>query len=238
MMPVALYMVFWHVPAEGEAGAIPRIFYFYFSSVLVTVLAFFLVLLASFVYLMNKKIGWDLFAQASSELGLLFSSLLILATPFLTSVLEAGWWSWDGRLMLIYFLWVFYAGYFLLRFFAENAHEAETAALFGSLSVFGVPLSVFFIRWWQMKFVSQTLVIQAGEDVAPEVLTGLQLCLVTFLCLFVYLLQQRFVIAYMQLEVDRIRRSIAERPVQYGFLVENQNYVIEEYNFQEYNGHE
>ena len=238
MMTGALYMVFLYAPSENEAGGIPRIFYFYFSSVLIVGVAFFLVIFASLVYLKNKKLAWDLFAEASSELGLLFSSFLVIATPFLTKALGAGWWSWDGRLMLIRFLWLFYVGYFLLRRSTENGHKAKTSALFGSLCVFGLPLSVFFLRWWKTMFASETSLISPTGNIAPEVLASLQVCLVTFLCLFVYLLQQRFVIAHMQLEVDRIRRSIADHPVQYGFLVENQNYVIEEYNFQEYNGHD
>ena len=237
-MTVALYMVFWYAPAEGEAGGIPRIFYFYFSSALIALLAFFLVILASLVYLKNKKIGWELFAQASSEVGFLFSSLLVLATPFLTKASGAGWWSWDGRLMLVRFLWFFYVSYFLLRRATEEKHEARTAALFGSLCVFALPLSVIFMRWWQAMFASEALVIQGDGNVAPEVLATIQVSLVTFLALFVYLLQQRFVIAHMQLELDRIRHSIADHPVQYGFLVENQNYVIEEYNFQEYSGND
>jgi heme exporter protein C len=236
MMTVSLYMVFWYAPGGHKVGGIPRVFYFYFSSAMIAVFSFFLIILASLVFLKGKKIAWDLFAEASSELGLLFSSLLVLGTPFMTKALGAGWWSWDGRLMLIRFLWLFYVCYFLLRRSAEESHKARTTAIFGSLCVFVVPAGVYFLRWWQTFFPAPRLITPGGGHLASEVLATLQVCLVTFICLFVYLLQQRFVIAHMQLEVDRIRRSIADHPVQYGFLVENQNYVIEEYNFQEYDG--
>lgn len=235
-MTVTLYMIFWYAPAENEAGGIPRVFYFYFSSALIALLACSLVIGASLAFLKTKKNSWDLFAEASSEVGFLFSSLLVVTTPFLTKASGAGWWSWDGRLMLIRFFWLFYAGYLLLRHSTDDSHEAKTAALFGSFCALGAPLSVVFLHWWQTMFPSQRLIIKAGAGVAPEVLATLQVSLVTFLALFAYLLQQRFAIAHMQLELDRVRRSIAERPVQYGFLVENQNYVIEEYNFQEYHG--
>ncbi|PID56616.1 hypothetical protein CSB45_10300 [candidate division KSB3 bacterium] len=235
-MTVTLYMVFWYAADELEGSGIPRIFYFYFSFISLAVLSFFLFIPASLGYLILKKNGWDLFAETSAELGLLFSSLLMLGMPFLTKSVRGAWWILDGRFMLIAALWLVYAGYFLVRRAATDSHKAaQTAAVFGSLCLPAAPVSVILLGWWQTLFPAQQLIIPArGRGVTAEEMATLQVSLVTFLCLFAYLFQQRFVIAYMQREVDRIRRSIADRPVQHGFLVENRNYVIDEYNFREY----
>ena len=62
-------------------------------------------------------------------------------------------------------------------------------------------------------------------------------CLAAFLCLFLYLLQQRMALAQMKHDVNemrqKIQRVVSTRYVPQGLRVENRNFIIEEYRIEE-----
>lgn len=228
-------MVFFYVPEEETMGAVQRIFYFHISSASVAFLAFFLVMIGSVMFLLTRHARWDILAHASAEIGTLFWAFVLLSGAFWAKPAWNVWWPWgDLGLLTALILWLLYVGYLILRYDTEGKGGAIYVAFFGILAFIGVPAVYFSVRWWQTTYPASAIADKLALGAAPEMLATLKVSLVTFLCLFVYLLQQRVVMGLMQVEIDKIRRSIAERHVQYGFLVENQNFVVEEYNIEEY----
>jgi heme exporter protein C len=233
-MAVAVYMVFFYAQ-EGSMGVAQRIFYFHISLSLMTFLAFFLLVSASLVYLIFKRSYWNVVARASAEIGFLFCSLVLLTVPLWTRPVWNVWWTWDMRLALTLILWCLYAGYLLVRQYTDGLREANYAAVFGTMAFSIVSGAYFFIRWWWTRHPVTIMTGKAVTGFTPEMVTTLFVCIATFFCLFIYLIQQRVALGIMYVDLDKIRRSLAEHHIKHhGFLVENENFIIEEYNFQEY----
>ncbi len=234
-MAVALYMVFFGAQESVTTNVAQRIFYFHISLSLMTFLAFFLVAFASFLFLISHRPYWDILASSSAEVGILFCSLVLLTVPLWTKPVWNVWWKWDMRLTISLISWGLYVGYWLVRHHAEGERESKSAALFGSLGFLAVPGAYFLLRWWWTK---HTTAISPGISIlefTPDMIATLCLSVATFFGLFFYLLQHRIALDLMHLELDKIRRSLAEHHVKHnGFLVENENFIIEEFNFQEY----
>lgn len=233
-MAVAIFMVFLYAPTEQTMGDVQRIFYFHVSSAWIAFLAFFLVMLMSVAYLLTGNVRWDMWAHASAEIGTLFCTLVLLTGPLWAKPVWNTWWTWDMRLTTTLILWLMYVGYLMLRSSVEGERGAKYAAVFGIIAFLDVPFVYFSIRWWRTLHPAPVIAGESGSGLAPEMLLTLLVCLVTFMCLFTYLLQQRIALAQMERDLEQIRQTIFEQNTPYGILIENQDFIIEEYDFQEY----
>ena len=95
-----LYLVFVYVPTERTMGIVQRIFYYHVPSAMMSFLAFFIVLVASVAYLITRRRGWDITAQAAAELGVVFCSIVLITGPIWAKPIWGIWWTWDARLTL------------------------------------------------------------------------------------------------------------------------------------------
>ena len=228
LMAVALYMVFIYAPEEKTMGVVQRIFYFHVSSAWIAFLAFFMVMVASVSFLLTRKARWDALARASAEIGTLFCTFVMLTGPLWAKPVWNVWWTWDMRLTTTLVLWLMYAGYLMLRKYSMGERGAVHAAVFGIIAFLDVPFVYFSVSWW--RGLHPTHLASKSGGLTPEMLATLFVCFVTFFCLFLYLLQHRLFIMKMEGEIDKIYRSLNEHHVHQGLLVENQNFVIEEYD--------
>ncbi len=129
LMVAALYMVFIYVPTEASMGIVQRIFYFHVPVAWVAFLAFFLTFLGGIQYLRKREKKWDFFASASAELGLLFTTLVLITGPIWAKPIWGVWWTWDARLTTSLVLWLIYVAYFIVRsYIAEDDRRARFAA--------------------------------------------------------------------------------------------------------------
>ena len=234
MMAVALHMVFFFAPTEKTMGAVQRIFYFHVSSAWITFLAFFIIMIASMSYLITGKSRWDILAYASAEIGTLFCTFVLITGLLWAKPVWNTWWTWDVPLTTTLVIWLIYLGYLMLRVYIEGERSAKYAAVFAIVAFIDISFVYFPIRWRRTLHLAPVITGKAGSGLANEMFITLLVCVVTFMCLFVYLLQYRVALAQMEIDLDKIRRTLAERDVQHGLLVEDQNFIIEEYDFQEY----
>ncbi|MDY0093027.1 MAG: cytochrome c biogenesis protein [Candidatus Vecturithrix sp.] len=233
-MAVAIYMVFVYAPTEETMGVVQRIFYFHVSSAWIAFLAFFLVMAASLVYLMTGNVRWDTWAYASAEIGTVFCTLVLITGPLWAKPVWNTWWTWDMRLTTTLILWLMYLGYLMLRSTIEGERGAKYAAVFGIIAFLDVPFVYFSIRWWRTLHPAPVIAGKAGSGLAPEMLITLLVSLFTFMCLFAYLLQYRVALVGMKCDLGQIRQTLLEQNTPNGILIENQDFIIEEYDFQEY----
>ena len=84
-------------------------------------LAFFVVFGASVAYLRTRRERWDVLALASAEVGLLFTTLVLVTGSLWARPIWGTWWSWDARLTTTLVLWLLYAGYRMVRAYAGDA---------------------------------------------------------------------------------------------------------------------
>jgi heme exporter protein C len=236
LLAISLYLVFFYAPTEQVMGDVQRIFYFHVSSAWIAFLAFFLVMVASIKYLRTNQRKWDVLAYASAEIGTLFCTVVLLTGPLWAKPVWNVWWTWDLRLTTTLVLWLMYMGYLLLRKYVEGERGAKYAAVFGIIAFLDVPFVYFSIRVWRTLHPAPVIMGGKGAGLAPEMLTTLLVCVITFMCLFAYLLQHRITIISIQDELEELRRTIAEREqdMRGDILIENENFIIEDYTCKEY----
>jgi heme exporter protein C len=104
----ALYAIFLYAPIEKTMGIIQKIFYFHVSAAFLSFFAFFIVFVASILYLHRRDRKWDILAQSSAEIGVIFCTLVLITGPIWAKPIWNVWWTWDPRLTTTLILWFIY----------------------------------------------------------------------------------------------------------------------------------
>jgi heme exporter protein C len=154
MMLAALYLIFIFVPTEADMGIVQRIFYFHIPLAWLAFLAFFIVFLGSVLYLTKRDNKWDRLASSSAQIGVMFTTLFLIAGSLWAKPIWGVWWTWDPRLTSSLVLWVIYIAYLLVRSYAASSEQgARFGAVIGIVGFLDVPIVL-----WRL-FV---------EDIAPQ----------------------------------------------------------------------
>lgn len=141
LMIAALYLVFIYVPTEATMGVVQRIFYFHVPVAWVAFLAFFVVFVGSILYLWKKENKWDILASSSAEVGIVFTTLVLITGPIWAKPTWGVWWVWDARLTTTLVLWLIYLAYMMVRSFAlEQSQGARFSAVVGIIGFIDVPI--------------------------------------------------------------------------------------------------
>ena len=204
-MLAALYVVWFYAPIEAEQGVVQKIFYFHVPLAWNAFLAFTLVFIFSWRYLATRSRKWDIRAHAAAEVGVLFTTLVLITGPIWAKPIWGVWWTWDARLTLTLVLWLIYVAYLMLRHYVESDEKRATlSAIVGIIGFVDVPLVYFAIRWWRTQHPQP--VIAGGDDsgLDPAMATTLYVCLFAFTLLFIYLYRRRTVLEEIQDAVDEL----------------------------------
>ena len=206
-MLAAIYMVFIYAPPDKNLGDIQRIFYFHVSSAWIAFLAFFLVFVASILYLKSRSRRWDILAHSSAEIGVILTTLVLITGPIWARPIWYTWWTWDARLTTTLVLWLIYVAYLMLRSYSEGSRGARFAAVFAILGFLDVPIVFMSIRWWRTQHPGP--VIGGGEEagLASPMLYTLFVSLAAFTLLFIYLLLLRTKLETIEDEIDHLKRG-------------------------------
>jgi heme exporter protein C len=208
LMMAALYMVFIYVPTEKSTGIVQRIFYFHVPVAWVSFLAFFVTFIASIGYLSKRREKWDAVACASAEIGVVFTTLVLITGPIWAKPVWGIWWTWDARLTTSLVLWLIYVAYLLVRSFAaEPAKSARYGAVIGIIGFIDVPLVFLTVNLWRTQHPT-TIIFEGG--LTPPMLATLLVCIAAFTVLYVIMVIQRVGIRSMDIEIRRLRSIQAE----------------------------
>jgi len=183
LMIAALYMVFIYVPTDKHTGIVQRIFYFHVPVAWVGFLAFFVTFIFSILYLWKREMKWDAVACASAEIGLIFTTLVLITGPIWAKPVWGIWWTWDARLTTSLVLWLIYIAYLLVRSFAtEPARGARFSAVIGIVGFIDVPIVFLTVNLWRTQH--PTTIIFEGGLTTPMLMT-LLVCIAAFTVLYV-----------------------------------------------------
>jgi heme exporter protein C len=193
---------------DAAQGAAQKILYVHAPAAWVAFLAFGLVALVSALYLWLRDLRMDRIAESSAEVGVVFTTVVLVTGPLWGKPVWGTYWTWDARLTLTLFLWFIYLAYLVLRGAVEDPHaRARLSAVLGILGALLIPfihLSVYLFR----TLHPPPVLMKPGRPSMPgEMLTTLLLCFGAFTLLYFALLRARFRYAA---ERDELPRS-AER---------------------------
>ncbi len=138
---------------------------------------------------MAVKVSGMIFA-AAVEIGLVFTTLVLVTGMLWGRPVWNVWWTWDPRLTTSLILWFIFAGYFFLRSSVEQRQRRATCCAVMAIAGFvDVPIVFLSARLWRSI---HPVVITAGSiGMAPAMVTALLVSMAAFAALWGILLHQR-----------------------------------------------
>ena len=138
------------VPADRLQGQVQRLLYIHVPIAWVAMLAFFFVFLMSLLYIVQRKLEWDLLALAGVEVGVLAIGLTIVLGSIWAKPTWGVWWEWDPRLVSTAILGIIYVGYLIVRSMTDDPDQrARWASVIGILGFVQVPVVYLSVFWWR-----------------------------------------------------------------------------------------
>ncbi len=134
-------------PTEATMGHSQRIVYVHVSVAWMGLAGFPFMAVAGFLYLRNRNLTWDHWAQAAGEMGWICCSLTLITGSLWAHEAWGAWWTWDPRLTTAFVLWVIYSGYLIVgRSLEDPHHRARIGAVLAIVGALEVPLVLFATR--------------------------------------------------------------------------------------------
>jgi heme exporter protein C len=193
LVPLDFFLIFKVAPTEKIMGDVQRIFYFHVSLAISSYLAFTGVFISSIMFLWRKKLFWDTIAYSCAEVGVLFSTLVLVTGSLWARPIWNVWWAWDPRLVTMFILWFIYVGYFLLRKgIADWTKRAQYSAVIGIIGFLDIPIVRLATKWW--RSVHPRLKSEGG-GLDPLMLKIMLFSIAIFLLFTVFLFLYRYRIA-------------------------------------------
>jgi heme exporter protein C len=184
-------------------GIVQRIFYVHVPSAWVAFLAFGIVALCSLGYLWLRDERLDAISVASAELGLLFTTIVLVTGPLWGKIAWGAWWVWEPRLTLTLLLWFIYVGYFILRGATESPERGKRfAAILGIVGAADIPLIHVSVTWFRSQHPEAVILRPEGPQAAPVIVQTLLVSFLAFTLLFFGLLMVRYGLERLQNRVD------------------------------------
>lgn len=207
---LALILALTYAPQEKTMGQVQRIFYIHVPSAWIAGLAFAVVAGGSIGYLWRRHNGADRVARSAAEIGVIFTSLVLITGPIWAKPAWGMWWAWDARLTTTLILWLIYVGYLMLRVYVtEPARERTLAAVVGILGFIAVPIDYYAIQWWRTQHPAPVFGGGENSGLDPAMGRAFAVGLVAFTLVFLALFARRLAIAALE-ERNDDRARVAE----------------------------
>lgn len=208
LMILSIIAVFYYAPIERTMGIVQKIFYFHVASAWTGFLAFGVVFVCSILFLWKKRTHFDLWAISSAEIGVIFTTLVLITGPLWAKPVWNTYWTWDPRLTTTLILWLIYLGYLLLRKMITSPEKAaRIGAVYGIIGFIDVPIVYLSIRLWRTLHPGYVMIMAGkGAGLDPLMFQTLMICLIAFTFLFITLLILRADIEKLTNRIEQIRQ--------------------------------
>jgi len=191
LLIVSTYAIFFKagpIAGEGDAG---RIVYFHVPMAWVAFLAFFVVFGASIAYLRTGNARWDHLGRASAEVGVIFTTLVLITGSIWGYPIWGTWWTWDPKLTTTLILWFMYLAYLMVRSYAEEPRGPRFAAVVGIIAFFDVPIVYMSTAWWKALHPPAAIGPLAPQQPSSSIVWLLLISTLAFTVLYAFLVRVR-----------------------------------------------
>lgn len=186
LISISIVAIGYYAPVEQIMGIVQKIFYFHVASAWIGFFAFAVVFVMSIFFLWKKDIVYDTWAYCSAEIGVLFTTLVLLTGPMWAKPIWNTYWTWDPRLTTTLILWLIYIGYLLLRQMIDSQEKAaRISAVFGIIGFVDVPIVYMSIRWWRTLHPEHVMIMGGkNSGLHPAIFQTLMLSILAFTFLY------------------------------------------------------
>lgn len=203
LVVASIFMVFVYVSTEREMGIIQRLFYLMVPFAWLSIFSFFIIFIASILYLSKRDSKWDILAHSAGELGFVATTLTLIVGILWMKPVWGTWWTWEPRLTATLILWFIYLSYLMVRSFAtDESRGARFAAVVGIIGFVDVPIVGMATTLWRV--IHPPLIIFQG-GLAPEMLYTVLVSIIAYTVLYAVLLNLRISILKQQSELKRLK---------------------------------
>ena len=152
------------------------------------------------MYLWKKTQRWDALAQASAEVGVLCTTLMVVTGAIWAKPVWGVWWTWDPKLTTTVVLWFIFSAYLLLRnLITDKRRSALIGSIIAVLGSIDAPLIYFASILWRTAHPELNIGPLAEDDSS---LPGTML-----LTFFISLIMH----TYLFIILIRVRRNITKQ---------------------------
>jgi heme exporter protein C len=203
------YASFYIAPEERTMGVIQRIFYFHVACAWAGFTAFFLCFIGNLLYVWKRQQKCDWLGVSGAEVGLAFTTVVLITGPIWAHPVWGIWWTWDARLTSTFVLWLLYVSYLLLRTLVEEPdRRALLSSLFGIFAFIDVPLVFGAIRWWRTQHPQPVIMGGQGSGLDPTMKMVFFFSAFAMHVLMAFLIAERYALEKMQTETDFLAREV------------------------------
>jgi heme exporter protein C len=197
LLGVSIGMAMLYAPTELIQGEPQRVFYVHLPMAVAAYLAFAICAASGALYLWKRRVTFDIVARSAAEIGVLFTTLVIISGGLWGKATWGTFWQWEPRLTFTFILWLIFVAYIMLRQAAQDKERAARfAAVLGIIGFADIPLVFASVYLWRG-------IHPEPADMPRQMAITLVVSLVAFAFLFAYLLIHR-------IRVDRAREQLEE----------------------------
>lgn len=190
---------FFLTPDDYRQGSTVKIIFIHVPAALMAINAWFMMLVASLIWVIRRHHVSALAAKAAAPIGVVMTLIALITGAIWGQPMWGTWWAWDPRLTSFLVLFLFYLGYIALW---EAIEDPDTAADLTAIlclvgSVFAV-LSRYAVLFWNQGLHQGASVMRAGavagdveERVSNVFATPLFVSMAGFVLLFLALVLYR-----------------------------------------------
>jgi len=210
-LAVGLFWGFFFTPDDYRQGSTVKIIYLHVPSALMAINAWFMMLVASVIWLIRRHHVSALAAKAAAPIGMTMTMVALITGAFWGQPMWGTWWAWDPRLTSFLILFLFYLGYIALWLAIDNPDTAAdlTSMLCIVGSVFAI-LSRYAVNFWnQGLHQGASLSLDKEKNVADVFYQPLLFSIFGFVFLFLtlVLIGTRTEIRLRRTEALRLRKD-------------------------------
>ena len=210
-LAVGLFWGFFFTPDDYRQGSTVKIIYLHVPSALMAINAWFMMLVASVIWLIRRHHVSALAAKAAAPVGVTMTMVALVTGALWGQPMWGTWWAWDPRLTSFLILFLFYLGYIALWSSIDNPDTAAdlTSMLCIVGSVFAI-LSRYAVNFWnQGLHQGASLSLDKEKNVADVFYQPLLFSIFGFVFLFLtlVLIGTRTEIRLRRAEALRLRKN-------------------------------
>jgi len=210
-LAVGLFWGFFFTPDDYRQGSTVKIIYLHVPSALMAINAWFMMLVASVIWLIRRHHVSALAAKAAAPIGMTMTVVALITGALWGQPMWGTWWAWDPRLTSFLILFLFYLGYIALWLAIDNPDTAAdlTSMLCIVGSVFAI-LSRYAVNFWnQGLHQGASLSLDKEKNVADVFYQPLLFSIFGFVFLFLtlVLIGTRTEIRLRRTEALRLRKD-------------------------------